>query len=138
MSRIFVGAILVPRPAIESAVTHTRNEVGYEVVAEIVALVVRAPQVSRQWVHGEPNAVSQPACEHSPIPARRVEHEDGRAIGLVAPRAPQTMLRFPTRDRGGTAFAHPLPVIRCRSDRDEHLAAVLGENDVARNMAAVR
>jgi hypothetical protein len=40
-----------------------------------------------QRVHGEPNAVSQPACEHSPILAIRVEHEYGRPIGLVAPRA---------------------------------------------------
>src|SRR5215471_13175567 len=111
MSRIFVGTQIVPRPTVESAVTHTRNEIGDEIIAEIVALVGRAPEVARQRVHGEPNAVSQPTCEHSPIPARRVEYEHGRAIGLVAPRAPQTMLRFPTRDRGGTAFAHPLPII---------------------------
>src|SRR5215468_8984642 len=111
MSRIFIGAQIVPGPAVESAVSHARNEVGDEIVAEIVALVGRAPEVARQRVHGEPNAVSQPTCEHSLIPARRVEHEHGRAIGLVAPRAPQTMLRLPTRDRGGTAFAHPFPVI---------------------------
>src|SRR5262249_1161014 len=109
MSRIFVGAQIVPRPAVESAVTHARNEVRPEIVARTVALVVRAPQVSRQGVHGKPNAVSQPAREYSPIPARRVKHEHGRAIGLVAPRAPQTMLRLPTCDRGGIAFAHPLP-----------------------------
>src|SRR5262249_37320290 len=111
MSRIFIGAQIVPGPAVESAVTHARNEVGDEIVAEIVALVGRAPAVARQRVPGDPAAVSPPACEPSPIPARRIEHEDSRAIGLVAPRAPQTMLRLPTRDRGGTAFAHPLPVI---------------------------
>src|SRR5262245_7652205 len=113
MSRIFVGAQIVPRPAVESAVTHARNEVGHEIVAEIVALVGRAPEIARQRVHGEPDTVSQPAREYSPIPARRVEHEHRCAIRLVAPRAPQTMLRFPTRDRGGIAFAYPLPVIRC-------------------------
>src|SRR5262249_35463535 len=69
------GAQIVPGPAVESAVTHARNEVGDEIVAEIIALVSRAPEVARQRVHGEPNAVSQPTCEHSPIPARRVEHE---------------------------------------------------------------
>src|SRR5215831_13577151 len=103
MSRIFVGTQIVPRPAVESTVTHTRNEVGDQIVAEIIALVGRAPEIARQRVHSEPNAVSQPTCEHSPIPARPVEHKHGRAIGLVAPRAPQTMLRLPTRDRGGTA-----------------------------------
>jgi hypothetical protein len=45
------------------------------------------------------------------------------------------MRRFPTRDCGGIAFAHPLSGIRVRPDRDEHLAAVLGEDDVARNVA---
>jgi hypothetical protein len=35
-----------------------------------------------------------------------------------APRAAQTMLRFPTCDRGGIAFAHPLAVIRGGPDRD--------------------
>src|SRR5262249_59969228 len=98
-SGIVVGTQIVPRPAVESAVTHTRNEVWHEIVAEIIALVGRAPEVARQRVHGEPNAVSQPTCEHSPIPARRVEHEHGRAIGLVAPRAPQTMLPLPTPAR---------------------------------------
>src|SRR5262245_65065839 len=81
MSRIFVGAQIVPRPAVEGAVTHTRNEVGHEIVAEIVALIGRAPEVARQRVHGKANAVSQPACGHSPITALRVEHEDSRAIG---------------------------------------------------------
>src|SRR6266852_5421025 len=99
MSRIFVGAQIVPGPAVESAVTHTRNEVGDEIVAEIVALVGRAPEIARQRVHGEPDAVSQPACEHPPIPALRVKHKYGRAIGLVAPGAAQTMLGFPTCDR---------------------------------------
>src|SRR5713101_9532068 len=127
MSRIFIGAQIVPGPAVESAVTHARNEVGDEIVAEIVALVGRAPEVAGQLVHGEPDAVSQPAREHSLIPALRVKHEYGRAIGLVAPRAAQTMLRFPTCDRSGIAFAYALPIIRCRSDRDEHLAAVFGE-----------
>src|SRR5262249_7532821 len=95
MSRIFVGAHVVPRPAVESAVTHTRNEVGDEIVAEIVALVRRAPDIAGQWVHGKPNAISQPACVHPPIPAPRVEDEHGRAIGLVPPCAPSALLRFP-------------------------------------------
>jgi hypothetical protein len=43
MSRIFVGAQIVPRPAVESAVAHTRNEVRDEIVAEIAALVGLAP-----------------------------------------------------------------------------------------------
>src|SRR5262245_55678942 len=60
MSRIFVGAQIVPRPAVESAVTHARNEVGHEIVAEIVALVVRAPQVSRQRCTASPTQFRNP------------------------------------------------------------------------------
>ena len=47
------------------------------------------------------------------------------------------MFRFPARDRGEIAFAHSLSIIRCRSDRDEHLAAILGKNNVARNVATL-
>src|SRR5260370_18830766 len=102
MSWVFVGAQIVPGPAVESAVMYTRDEVGDEIVAEVVALVGRAPEVAGQRVHGESNAVSQPACEHSPISALRVA-EHGRAIGLFAPRAAQAMLCFPTCDRGSIA-----------------------------------
>src|SRR4051812_10012105 len=111
MSRIFIGAQIVPRPAEESAITHPRNKVGNEIVAKTVALVGRAPEVASHRVYGEADAISHPACEHSPILALRVKHEYGRATGLVAPRAAQTMLRFPTCDGGSIAFAHPLPII---------------------------
>jgi len=62
---------------------HTRHEVGDEIVAEIVALVGRAPEVAGQWVHGESDAVSQPACEHSPIPALGVEQPPIAALGTA-------------------------------------------------------
>src|SRR5437660_10601039 len=110
MSRIFIRAHVVPGPAVESALTHTRNEVGDEIIAEAVALVGRAIQVPRQRVHGESDAVSQPACEYSPIPALRVEHEHGRAIGLVAPSTAHARVRFPTFNPSAIAFAPALPI----------------------------
>src|SRR5262249_8557842 len=137
MTRIFVRADIVPRPSVESAVPYARDEVGNEIVTQIVARVGRAPEIARHRMHGEANAVSQPTCEYSPIPALGIEHEHCRAIALVAPRGPQTMLRFPTCDRGGIALAHPFPVIRCGADRDEDLAAILGESNVARNVSAL-
>src|SRR5215831_12268704 len=137
MTRIFVRADIIPRPSVESAVTHARDEVGNEIVAQIVALVGRAPEITGHRMHREANAVSQPAGEYSPISALRIEHEYRRAIGLAAPRGPQTVLRFPACDRGGVALAHPFPVIRCRADRDEHLAAILGESNVTRNVSAL-
>jgi hypothetical protein len=113
MSRIFVGAQIIPGPAVERAVTHARNEVGDEIVAEAIALVGRAPDIAGQWVHGESNAVSQSAREHSSIAALRIKYEYGRAMSLIAPRTAQAMLSIPTRDRGDIAFAHPFPIIRC-------------------------
>jgi hypothetical protein len=56
---IVIRAHVIPGPAVESAVTHTRNEVRNEIVAEAIPLVGRAIQVPRHRVHGEPNAVSQ-------------------------------------------------------------------------------
>src|SRR5262249_62107123 len=86
---------------------------------------------------GAPKPIPHPLCDPPPIPALRVEYEHGCAIGLVTPCAPQTVLRFPTRDRGRVALPHPLPVIRGGPNRDEHLATVHGENNVPRDVPAL-
>src|SRR3984893_16815172 len=44
MVRILVGADVKPRPAVEGALAHARDEIRHQVVAEAVALVRRAPQ----------------------------------------------------------------------------------------------
>jgi hypothetical protein len=105
---VFVGAEIVPGPAVERPVAHARHEIGHEIVAEIVALVGRAPEVAVLRVHGKAHTVAQPAGEYAPIAALGIEHEHGRAVGLVAPGAAQAMLRFPPRDRRGVALSHPL------------------------------
>src|SRR5258705_9387375 len=137
MARIFVGAQIVPRPAVERAVAHARDEVRDEVVAKIVALVGGAPEVAGLRMHGEPDAVPEPGCEHAPISSVRIEDEHSRAIGVRALGAAETVRRLPARDRGGIAFTHALAVIRRRSDRDEHLPAIGRKTDVARNVAAL-
>src|SRR5258708_31408147 len=116
-ARIFVGAQIVPRPAVERAVAYERDEVRDEVVAKIVALVGRAPDVARLRMHGEPDAVPQPGGEHAPISSARIEDEHSRAIGVRAPGAAETVRRLPACDRGGIAFTHALAVIRRRPDR---------------------
>src|SRR5229473_614987 len=74
MARIFVGAQIVPRPAVERAVAHARDEVRDEVVAKIVALVGRAPEVARLRMHGEPDAPPRPcaACQRAIAAASRL------------------------------------------------------------------
>jgi len=68
---------------------------------------------------------------------RDLARAGGRAVGLVAPGTAQAMLRLPARDRRGVALSHPLAGIRGGADGDEHLPAVLGESDVARNVASL-
>src|SRR2546423_6415740 len=65
VARVFVGAKIVPGPAVEGAIAHARHEVGHKIVAETVALVGRAPEIAALRVHGEPHAVAQPAGEHA-------------------------------------------------------------------------
>jgi hypothetical protein len=47
------------------------------------------------------------------------------------------MLLFPAGNRGCVAFSYFLRDIRCRSDGNEHLPAVLREQDIARDVAAL-
>jgi hypothetical protein len=49
-----------------------------------------------------------------------------RAIGLVAPRAAQTMLRFPTRDRGGIALPVAFALDCCDREAMSFLATTGG------------
>jgi hypothetical protein len=48
MSRIFVGAQIVPRPAVESAVTHTRNELDVRAAARVLGLQLHAVDASTE------------------------------------------------------------------------------------------
>src|SRR5712691_5325703 len=137
MVRIFMRPEVIPGPAEKAAVTHARDKVGHEVVAERVALVGRAPEIASQRVYGETHAVAKPACEHALASASGIERQHRGAIGLVAPRAAQAVLRLPARDRRHIAPAHALADIRRGADRNEHLPVVLGKRDVAGDMAAL-
>src|SRR5260370_42568669 len=108
MARIFCGAQIVPRPAVERAVAHARDEVRDEVVAKIVALVGRAPDVARLRMHAEPAAVPQPGGDHAPISSVRIEDEHSRALAVRAPGAADTVRRSPACARDATT-ASPAP-----------------------------
>src|SRR5262249_15527669 len=43
VTRIFIAADVIPRPAKEGALAHTRDVIGRQIVAEVVTLVGRAP-----------------------------------------------------------------------------------------------
>src|SRR4029079_7313465 len=74
-ARVFMRAEVIPGPSIERAVAHTRLVVRNEIVAEASALIGRAPKLSREWMHGKANAVSDAGCVCPPVAAIGVEHE---------------------------------------------------------------
>src|SRR5215471_16193504 len=83
--RIFDGAKIIPRPAIKGAIMHARNKIGNKIVAELVALVDRTPDIAGLGMRGESNTITDSACVDPSIPATGVEHEYGCAIGLISP-----------------------------------------------------
>src|SRR5262249_13582021 len=71
MLRIFIGADVVPGPAVERALAYARDIIGRHVVAQSVAFVGRAPQraVRRD---GRADAVAQPGGEGPFVSALRI------------------------------------------------------------------
>lgn len=90
------------------------EKVGRELIAEIVALVHRGPEVSRRAVESNSNGVPQPTGVNPHVLTVRVGDEDSSAawIGL-------------NRD------------IRFRSDRNENSRAVRTEGERSRPMLVV-
>src|SRR5262245_36074545 len=134
MSRIFIGAQIVPGPAVESAVTHARMKSGTR----------SSPRSSRSLVEHQRSPVSgctaKPTQFRSPLANTRRLRPSGSKTSTAA-RSVSLPQALPTpcdaSQRVIAAFLHPLAVVRCRRDGDKHLAAVLGESNVAGDMPAL-
>src|SRR6266852_2634187 len=72
--RIFVAADVVPRPAIESALANPRDVVGWNIIADCVALVGRAPQVAI-GADREAYAIADTGGIDAAVAAVSVEHQ---------------------------------------------------------------
>src|ERR1039458_4653115 len=57
-SRIFVLADIEPGPAVEAVFLNRRDVIGDEIVAQVVALVNRAPDFTRRRVNAQANRVA--------------------------------------------------------------------------------
>src|SRR5262249_31642895 len=106
VARIFVAADIVPRPAIEGAFTNPCDVVRWNVIADRVALVGRAPQVAI-GADRKPYAVANTRGVNPAVAAVGVERQHGGAISFVAPRGAERMLRRPCGELCRIKLSHP-------------------------------
>ena len=116
-ARVLVAAHVVPGPAEEAALLDAGDVVGDEVVAEVVALVGGAPELAGDGVDGLADAVADAGGVDLDELALGREFEDVGAVELAG-------VGVGVVDVGAGA------------DGDEHVLAVLGEDDVAGPVAA--
>src|SRR5579862_2332450 len=91
VSRILIGADVVPGPAVESAFAHARDVVGRHVIAEPVALIGRAPDGVRRRRDGHADAVADAARKDALVLAVGIERQHIGAAGFAAPGGAERM-----------------------------------------------
>src|SRR5262249_61219199 len=104
--------------------------VGWNVVADRVALVCRAPQVAI-GADCEPYAIANTGSVNAAVAAIGVERKHSGAIGLVAPRGAEWMLRRPCGELCRIKLSHPFASVGAWADRDEHRRSIRPEHDIA-------
>ena len=122
-ARILVVTEVVPGPAVELARAHARDVVGDEIIAQVVALVGRAPEVAAARVHGQAHAVAY-AIGEVLAGARigRVEHQHRGTTRLLVPGRAQAMFALP-RPRFRPATSSSGPRQCCHSNRPRRRTA---------------
>ena len=116
-ARVLVPAHVIPRPAVEAAFLDRGDVVGDQVVAEVIALVGGAPELSGDWVDGLADAVAD---------AVGIDLDELAFGGVLEHVGAVELLGVGVRVIHVGAGAH----------RDEHVLTVLGEDDVAGPVAA--
>src|SRR5712664_790354 len=108
-SWVLIAAHVPPRPAIEATLLHVRDVVGYEVIAQSVSLVYRAPQLAGFGVYGQTDSIAN---------AGSIDAHP-RTVGIVFKDSGPILLRCRIVD------------ILLRSHGDKHLFAVGRELNVS-------
>src|SRR4051812_37238719 len=91
--RILIWAKIIPGPAVKTAFLHARDVVRHQIVAQLVALIYRGPQLASLRIRSQPDRVADAGGEHPLILTVRVERQNIRAtlfalvIVSVRPRA---------------------------------------------------
>ena len=116
-TRVTVRTDVVPGPAVKAVFLDGRHVVRDEVVAEIVTFIDGAPELAGDGAYGFAYAVANSGGVDLEELALGCELKDGSAMELL-------------RRRVGIVD------IRTRPDRDEHLGAVFGEDDITGPVAA--
>src|SRR5256885_1550940 len=116
VTRILMAAHVPPRPTVKSAFLHMRDVVGYEIVAQRVAFVDGAPQLTSFRVDGQADTIANAVGEDTHRGTVGIELQNVGAI-------------FFRRSRIGVID------IGSRANGNEHLLAICREHDVARPVA---
>src|ERR1700733_2750722 len=88
--RVLMGADVPPGPAVKAAFTHRGDVVGYQVVAQAVALIDGAPQLPVVGIDGDAGRVTDAGSVDALVRSVRIKGEDvgailfrGRGVGII-------------------------------------------------------
>src|ERR1700733_13911939 len=78
--RVLMGADVPPGPAVKAAFAHRGDVVGYQVVAQAVALIDSAPQLPAVGIDGQTRGVADAGSVDAPVRSVRIKGKDVGAL----------------------------------------------------------
>src|SRR5207302_8732922 len=114
---IGVAADVIPGPAVESSVLNVGDVIRRQIVAQVVALIDRAPKFASFRLHGNADRIANAPGKHAFSRSVRVEFQD---VGTVI--------------LGGIIIR--VVRIGAGADRDIYFLSIARERDVARPVAS--
>src|SRR5208282_5185923 len=87
VARVLVRSDVKPRPTVESALRDSRDVIGREVIAELIALVDGCPEIAGPGIDGEANRIANAGGVDLFALSVGIENED-----VGAPPFPETIV----------------------------------------------
>src|SRR5258708_8856574 len=135
VSRVFVIADIVPRPAVERAFAPARNVVGHQIVPKTVALIGRAIDVPAYRMNRKTDAIADAAGKEARVFSLGIEHQHISAVGLASPGRAERMRVIPRRQSPWRA-SDPFLVIAGGAEPYQQPLAVAAKHDVSGHVSA--
>ena len=79
---VHIPAGITVWPPVEPTLNHVREIIGWDIIANVVPLVNRGPQVARLRIDSNSHGIPQPACVDLHILPRRVRNQNCGASGI--------------------------------------------------------
>ena len=134
VARVLMIAEIVPGPAIEGALRHTRRVVGRQIVAQPVALVDGAPERARCGLNRKARTIANAGRVDALVLAVGIEGEHVGAALLIAERGAERRLGDAGLVRRRRAFGGIAAGANC----DEQRLVVRRKGEVARPVSVRR